>query len=373
MKFLYVPKRSFNTRTSFFFDLERRKISISVKNGHEVYERKNGEYLCGFRVEGENDYEIDLDSIEESTKTLPQGIVEFAPIDSEPEQLSVKILKKYGPENESNPVVEFPDWNDISRSAFDKELAVATKLSDFDVLIHTWKDQLTEIILQTLNLLIYLNDEYSRINSQTPPLASPISIRSFKTSVLTNSILYIECASNFLLNVADQINDSCDGSPKKIASLEDEEIKFIREQSGFLRLEQKLPVATEKLNKLIGAKLTVEKSNHSWGKFKSIKTKRDSITHTKIKAYRDHIDTSIDYMISSVKITDGSLLDCIEVIIWVNKLLDKTFDTLKVKKGFHDSSFNDFNISSLLKVVSSINDLPYEKNLKKYDLNQPSW
>ncbi|WP_447043015.1 hypothetical protein [Vreelandella sp. H-I2] len=64
----FSPQRSFNTRTSFYFDLENRSILVSYKKGKEKVVRTGGEYISKFIEEQEEKYIVRLDFIEDDSK-----------------------------------------------------------------------------------------------------------------------------------------------------------------------------------------------------------------------------------------------------------------------------------------------------------------
>lgn len=202
------------------------------------------------------------------------------------------------------------------------------------------------------------------------PIGSPISIRSFKVSILSNTILYIESTANFYTSLAIEINLSCPGAPPKENSLIEKEIDKILERNGFLSLERKLHSSINKINKITGSKISIARGHH-WDDFIEIKEKRNSLTHAKIKDHKKHIGVSLDHMISSVKITDLELMKCIETIIWLNKYTDTLFDKISARKGFHDLSFNSNEVLLLLKLISEINEISYIDALGKNGLNDP--
>ncbi|WP_447043014.1 hypothetical protein [Vreelandella sp. H-I2] len=245
-----------------------------------------------------------------------------------------------------------------------------TSLNEFEELIHTWRKQLSEILTQTYNLCFYLNNEYLAVNNDSPPLGSPISIRSFKASILSNAILYIESIANFYISIAIGINSSCPGAPQKKNHLTDKELDKLLEINNFLSLEKKLNFSIAKINKLTGSNVDLTKDCR-WDDFLGIKEKRNLLTHAKIKNHKEHINTSLDNMISSVKVTDMDLMKCIETMIWINRFTDVLFDEISIKKDFHNFSFNSHDVFLLLRLVSIINETDYDNSLEKNGLNDP--
>ncbi len=343
---------------------------VSYRKGKEKNIRIDGEYFSKFIEESEEKYIVRLDFINEDTKNTPISFICEHLIQEDLDDSSVKLLKQYGPEEESNYSISYPEWNTVASNICESKMHKTSSLNEFEKLIHTWRKQLSEILIQTYNSCAYLTNEYIIINNVKPPIGSPISIRSFKTSILSNTILYIESIANFYISLAIEINSLCPGAPKNNFPLTQKEIERLLEKNNFLSLEKKLYASISKINTLTKSNLNLAK-DHDWDNFIAIKEKRNSITHAKIADHKTHIVTSLDHMISSVKITDLDLMSCVECIIWLNEFTDTLFEKISIKKDFHDFSFNSHDVLSLLGIISNINGISYDTALAKNNLVDP--
>lgn len=344
MYFLYSPQRDSNRRIEYQFEPSKKRITIICRSGREIAERLNGGYDIRFHEEHQEKYVWNFNSPEENDESLPQGIL----IDKRIEdgELRVKLLKPYGPGEEHNLALKYPDWNRVDNDTSEYALSLKTSLSEFDKMLLSWCEQLSEIKAQTHNMLCYLNGEYKNLNSNNTPFSSPISIRSLKTSVFINSVLYIEAVANFLSALAVNIDDQVSGSPTKICSLCSEEIKDLNENDGkYLRLEKKLEFSLICISKIIGETVKVDKGNHVWGRFMEFKKKRDSLTHVKVKENRVF---SLDEMVGAVKISDNDLFLSMELICWINEVLNNVFRSFDVKRFPISNNFNDILVGYIL-------------------------
>lgn len=367
MKFIYSPQRSSNSRTEYFFDTENQKITVIYKLGKEVTERINGVYIDRFSIQEEQQFEINLNSIEDDIKKTPIAFITEYFFDEE-SKVNLKLLKQYGTDENNDFVISFPDWNTVPFNAHDYEIKKTTIFSEFEKLIHIWRNQLNEILCQTYNLCIYIDEEYKKINNNTPPFGSPISIRSFKSSVLQNAILYIEATANFLVSIAVAINSETNGAPLKKEKLCDCEIDKLLERKKYIRLEDKLIFSAEKISFLLGINIAINKDDNHWSTFKRLKKTRDSLTHVKIENHTGYINPSLDSMLSSKIILDKDLFEAAGVIYWLNTFIDELFSSIPISDRYHNGSFNTHATILLLKVTSSINSIPIKTILKKYKI-----
>jgi hypothetical protein len=325
------------------------------RQGTEGFERKGGEYVDTFIVREEQRYDIDLRSLENAPPSTPINFVLECFIDAD-SIVSLKLLKQYGADEEDDFSITFPSWNVVSQSGYDYEIDKTTSFTKFDELVAVWRKQLTEIIAQTYNVCWHLSEEYKKIASQSRPAGSPISIRSFKTSTLHNTILYVEAVANFLVSIAIAINAQVDGAASRKRELTGEEIEKLEEKNNkYMSLEEKLVYAIGKINELSGMTSKIDKSNPNWDKFKKLKRIRDSLTHVKIKEVSGYASPTLDRMLSSVRILDKNLVDCVTVIHWINCFMDDFFYLLASRHSPLARPFNDPLVSCLMNLVSSIN------------------
>lgn len=114
LNIIFSPQRSSNTRTNFYFDLQKRRILVFYKIGREKNVRTSGEYNSKFLEEHEERYIVRLDYIEEDTMNTPIRFVTEYSIKEDLNNSSIKLLKQYGPEEENDFSITYPDWNVIS-------------------------------------------------------------------------------------------------------------------------------------------------------------------------------------------------------------------------------------------------------------------
>lgn len=367
MYFSYSPQRSTNTRIGYQFEPSKQRIIVTHRLGKEITERTEGNYEVRFNEDSRDEYFLDLSSTEIDINALPGCLlVERKIIDG---TLYVKLLKPYGPEEEHDLTTKFPDWNKIDDDANEYSIRRTTSLNDFQQFTLIWMEQISEIKCQTYNLLHHLNEEYKKLNSDTPPFPSPISIRSLKTSVLNNSILYIEAIANFLSSIAVNINNGINGSPIKNITLEQEELDKLTESNGkYIRLEDKLVFSADCISRLTGEKIEVNKGNHNWGIFKDLKKRRDSLTHIKILSENNHNAPTLDYMVASIQITDGDLASSMELLCWFNNILNDIANLIGSERFPNFHTFNDHITVSLVNLACSIADTSSRTILRKYNI-----
>jgi hypothetical protein len=342
---------------------------IIHRTGETKYIRTNGVYDEVFIEHKVNEYKISLDDITHllENKELPFIVEAFFNNESE---LCMRLLKHYGADDKNRFEVIFPDWNDISTDCMDNELLnLNSSLSKYDQLIFQWRDHLGEILCQCYNLCNYLNTEYSRINADTPPFGSPISIRSLKTSIIQNFVLYIEVIANFLVEVTISIDKEISGCRTPLHHLEVPEIEKITESRKYLRLEDKLEITMGMLAHLFNENYQLNKSSHMWSKFKNMKQKRDALTHTRIKSESTSNALSIDTVIPELKILDYDLVEGVEVISWFNAQVDGLFNSLNMRKNHNNNSFNEYTIILLFNVVAHINCVSVKKLIDKQNFS----
>lgn len=188
--------------------------------------------------------------------------------------------------------------------------------------------------------------------------------------MLQNTILYVEAVANFLVSIAIAVNAQLEGTPPKKRTLSESEIEKLMETKKYNALEEKLAYAVEKINDLLGTTSKIDKSDSSWVTFKSLKKTRDALTHVKIKSLSQYVELTLDSMLSSVRILDKDLLDCVGTIYWINSFMDDYLDSIVVKKSSSAHSFNDLIVSSLFALTSSISGFSMKEVLSKYRIKQ---
>lgn len=366
MYFLYSPQRDSNRRVEYQFEPSKKRITIICRSGRELAERLKDGYGIRFHEEHQEKYVWNFNSPEENDESLPEGLLTDQKIvDGE---LHVKLLKPYGPEEEHNLALKYPDWNRVDNDASECALSLKTSLSEFDKLVLSWSEQISEIKAQTHNMLCYLNGEYKNLNSNNPPFSSPISIRSLKTSVFINSVLYIEAVANFLSALAVNIDDQVSGSPTKIFSLCSEDIKKLNEIDGnYLRLEDKLVFSLSCISRIVGVEVKIDKGNHVWGRFKEFKKKRDSLTHVKVK---ENSVFSLGEMVGAVKISDNDLFLSMELICWINEVLNNVFRSFDVKIFSASNNFNDILVGYMIDLAADISGNSSKGVHKNYEIDR---
>lgn len=369
MKFIYAPQRSSNSRTQYYFDLESQRLVVTYMRGEEVSERKSGEYIDTFKVQEETRYDIELRSLENKLPEMPVSFIVECFTDTDA-IVNLKLLKHYGAEEKNDFSITFPSWNNVLSSGHDYEIKKTSSFTEFEELIAVWRIQLSEILAQTYNVCVHLDVEYKRLGDRSRPCGSPISIRQFKTSMLQNTILYVEAVANFLISIAIAVNAQLEGTPPKKITLSESEIAKLMETKKYSALEEKLAYAVEKINDILGTTSKIDKSDSSWATFKSLKKTRDALTHVKIKNLSQYIELTLDSMLSSVRILDKDLLDCVGTIYWINSFMDDYLDSIVVKKSSSAHSFNDLIVSSLFALTSSISGFSMKEVLSKYRIKQ---
>jgi len=341
---------------------------ITYRTGEEIIEKNRGDYNVYFRESSREEFVVRLDSIPHSFDELPFNfLVDFRISE---ESTYIKLLKTYGPEEESDLAIRFPGWTKNHDIQSEGNIRIETSLSQIQQFSLLWTDQLSEIKCQTYNVLRYLTEEYEKINCGAPPFPSPISIRSLKTSIFHNTILYIEAAANFLSEMAICINDQMDGSSPSINVIPLDDINKLSEAEGrHIKLEEKLVFSIACLNRLFDGDLKIDKGNHNWGKFKEFKRRRDSLTHVKLHKHDRYNTPTLDHMVASVKITDDDLLCSMELICWFNALLDQAVKLIGSQCFATDHNFND-QITGLLIELSAANANVSSRNiLNKYGIS----
>jgi hypothetical protein len=366
MYFLYSPQRDTKRRVEYQFEPSKKRITIICRFGRELAERLKGGYDIRFHEEHQKKYVWNFNSPVRNDEPLSEGLlIEQKIVDGE---LHVKLLKPYGPEEEHNLALKYPDWNRVDDDTSEYALSLKTSLSEFDKLVLSWYEQMSEIKSQTHNMLCYLNGEYKNLNSNNPPFSSPISIRSLKTSVFINSVLYIEAVANFLSALAVNIDDQIIGSPMKIFSLCPEDINKLNEINGnYLRLEDKLVFSLSCISKIIGVEVKIDKGNHVWGRFKEFKKKRDSLTHVKVK---ENSVFSLGEMVGAVKISDNDLLLSMELICWINEVMNNVFRSFNVKMFSISNNFNDILVGYMIDLAADISGNSSKGIYKNYEIDR---
>lgn len=366
MYFSYSPQRSNVARIDYRFELSRKRIIIIYRTGSEVTKKIGGTYDARFNENSRTEYVLHLDSEPYDFSAWPfTPLTELNIIEGSPH---LKLLKPYGPEEENELAIRFPGWNKVDGDISEKDMVLKTALNNFQQFSILWTDQLSEIKCQIYNLLNYLFEEYEKINSGTPPLPSPISIRTLKASIFQNTILYIEAAANFLSAIAICINDQIDGSPNKITSLEQDDIDKLKEANGkYIKLEEKLVFSIKHLNNLLSGNIKLDKGDCNWGKFKDFKKRRDSITHLKMH----HISRSaltLDHVAPSIEITDYDISCCMELLCWFNALLNDAAELIGNERFPNHHNFNDYICAISVKLSCSIANIPSKPTLQKYNI-----
>lgn len=369
MYFLYSPQRNSNRRVEYQFEPSKKRITIIFRFGRELAERLKDGYDIRFHEERQEKYVWNFNSPEGNEKSLPEGLlIDQKIVDGE---LYVKLLKPYGPEEENNLALKYPDWNRVDNDTSEYALSLKTSLSEFDKLVLSWSEQISEIKAQTHNMMCYLDGEYKNLNSSNPVFSSPISIRSLKASVFINSVLYIEAVANFLSALAVNIDDQVSGSPEKIFSLCSEDINKLSEVNGnYLRLEDKLVFSLSCISKIIGVEVKIDKGNHVWGRFKEFKKKRDSLTHVKIKK---NSVFSLGGMVGAVKISDNDLFLSMELICWINGVLNDVFRSFDVKIFSNLNNLNNFNdvlVGYMIDLAADVSGNSSEGIYKNYEIDR---
>lgn len=366
MYFSYSPQRSNDARIDYRFELSRKRIIVIYRTGSEVTKKVGGTYETRFNENGRAEYVLNLDSKPYDFSEWPfNPLIELNIVEGFP---YLKLLKPYGPE-ENELSIRFPGWNKVDGDISEKDIVLKTALNSFSQFSILWMDQLSEIKCQIYNLLNYLFEEYGKINSGGHPLPSPISIRTLKASIFQNTILYIEAAANFLSTTVIRINDQIDGSPNKIASLEQGDIDKLKEANGkYIRLEDKLIFSIGQLNKLLSGNIKIDKGNCNWGKFKDFKKRRDSITHLKIHDHVSRGALTLDHVAPSLRITDDDISCCMELLCWFNALLNDAAELIGNERFPNHHSFNDYICGISVKLSCSIADIPSKPTLQKYNI-----
>ena len=336
---------------------------VVYRQGIEGFERKGGEYVDTFIVREEKCYDIDLRSLANGLPKTPINFVVECFIDAD-SVVNLKLLKQYGADENDDFAITFPSWNTISVSGYDYEIDKTTSLTKFEELVAVWRIQLSEILAQTYNVCWNLNEEYKKLASQSPPVGSLISIRSLKTSTLQNTILYVEAVANFLVSIAIAVNVQLEGAPLKKTELTENETAELLEKK-YMALEKKLVYAIDRINAISGITSKIDKNSPNWARFKKLKKIRDSLTHVKIKNVSEYVGPTLDSMLSSVRILDENLLDCVRVVHWLNCFMDDFFGSLVTKQSSFARSFNDTVALLLIELGSSINGTTVEEVLSK--------
>jgi hypothetical protein len=369
MKFCYVPQKTHTSRINYHFYPSQNYMKIIHRTGKTKYIRTDGVYDEIFIEDKVDEYEVSLNDITNFIRKQKLPFITEIHFNDDSE-LCIRLLKHYGTDDERCFEIIFPDWNDINTDCIDNELSnLNSSLNKYEQLIFQWRNHLDEILSQCYNLCNYLDSEYSRINSDIPPLGSPISIRSLKTSIIQNFILYIEVFANFLVEVTISIDQGIPGCRASLHSLEESEIERITERRRYLRLENKLEIAMGMLAHLYNEDYQLNKSSHMWSKFKSLKQKRDALTHIRIKAENTVNILSIDTVIPDLKILDHNLIEGLEIISWFNSQVDELFDYLNLRKNHNNDSFNNYMVVLLFKVVSHINMISANEIIDKQNFS----
>lgn len=368
MYFSYSPQRSSSTRIDYLFEPSKHRIIIAHRIGKEVTERVEGNYVVIFQEESCEKYILNLKSVNDF-KSLPGRLLrECKVVDQD---FHVKLLKPYGPEEEHDLSIRFPGWNKVDSDIDEYKTSRITSLNEFQQLTLLWMNQISEIKCQAYNLLCSLDNEYKALNTEVPPFPSPISIRTLKTSILNNVILYVEAIANFLSAISLNINYGIYGSPEIKTSLDQDAIDKLTEANGkYIRLEDKLVFSAECLSNLMGSDISIDKGNHNWGRFKEFKTKRDSITHIKILDNSPQNVPSLDYMIASIQISDSDLVVSAELICWFNSLLNEVACVVgsELFPNFHN--FNDHIVGFFVNLASSVSGISNHKIIQKCNIER---
>lgn len=365
MYFLYSPQRNSNRRVEYQFEPSKKRIIITSRYGRELAERFEGDYGFRFHEEHQEKYVWHFNSSEENEESLKEGLlIDQKMVNGE---LHVKLLKPYGPEEEHDLALKYPDWNKVDDDASECSLSLKTSLSEFDKMVLSWSDQLSEIKSQNHNMLCYLSKEYKNLNSDVPPFSSPISIRSLKTSAFNNSVLYIEAVANFLSALVVNVNKQVSGSPTKVTSLCLEEINKLTEIERYLSLEEKLVFSLSCISKVFDVEVNINKGNHIWGRFKKFKNKRNSLTHVKVRGKGVF---SLDEMVGAVRISDNDLFLSMELVCWINEVLNSVLKSFGGRQFLISNNFNCILVARMIELAADISGNSSKGIYKKYEIEK---
>lgn len=361
MYFSYSPQRNENIRIDYSFNITEKIIIAKYRQGREVTKKKNGIYDSYFVEDSCCEYFISICDEKLNFENLPVKFIVERKVENDNEYLV--LFKPYGPEEESLLFITYPGVNEAYDGATDKDMSLTSSLNSFEKLHVLWREQLVEISSQTYNIMFYLSEEYEKISNTTTSFPSPISIRSFKTSVLQNTILYIEASANYISEIIFKLFDGTDLPYDLSKEIDENDLVDINETNGkHIRLEVKLEESIKIINKFFDSSISIGKGNHVWGNFKKYKRMRDNITH--IKKPNHNINPTFDNVLGVVTISDADLFNCIELICWVNCILDDVVRTVW-KSGFYNK-YNDYMIGFLVGLCSKITGCDGRKLCNKY-------
>lgn len=350
MHFEYNPQRNNRLRISYEFIPSTNKIIITVTTGLESIEKTNGLYTTIFKPATEEKYFIDFNITKEPTKEeLPEGIITIAEkINGESH---IKLLKPYGPEEDNLLHITFPSPFEITEDC-KEEGKSKTSLNSFEISILSWTKQLSEIKNQIHNLLVILKEEYSKIN-KIPP-ASPITIRSLKTAILTNTIMHIETISNLMMEIYKGINRNSKGFPKKMNGAPQPAKIYKKDNHSLGKIEHSLTT----IKALTGIHIENPSENTPEIKnFTKLKKIRNNITHIKKPNTDPH---SLDSTPASVKITDEDIIQCTESILFFNELLTEAIENTTKQK----QELNDLTCARMYLIACEISEKQMNKEIK---------
>lgn len=364
--FKFSPQKSDYSRTYYYFDLDKKTITINYQTGETVIVKKDGTYFEDFRIHEEENISLSFEDIlsidrEDNINSI-RNFIEFVSID-ENATLRIKLLKQYGKSKESDVTYLYPDWYYLNENKWDYEITdLKTNLSIFEITIKKWKYLLSDIITQIYNLTVLLKDEINRLN-QNQNIGSPIVIRTIKSAIISLQFNYLETLGNFIANLIIDINNDTDGSPSQVSKLSTKELSQVKEDRRFTRIEDKIALFPVYLAKILGITYELNKGGLGWNSFKVIKKKRDIINHPKIMDEDIYINLSIDKIRPNVEIKDSDLFTGIEVIYWYNNEIEYLFQLV----GINEKDFNDNLIFCMLFIQLSEYSVLTDKELdKKY-------
>jgi hypothetical protein len=354
VKILYSPQKSDTSKTYYYFNMEDKSIDIFIDEGETKYCINDGCYLEKYYHKNRKKIHVMQEELLSlSDPVIKQYIIEAK---NEENEIYLKLLKQYGCEEERKFEIIFPDWIEVKKSTYDYEInEKPTSLTLAGKIIFRGQEQLSEILTQTYNLSIYLRNEYNRINSNVAPIGSPISIRSLKTSILYNQILYLETLSNFVISIISEIQNEVEGFPKAINKVEGNKLKKLLEKDKYMRLEEKVQECINELSNMFLVKNSFDKTSKYWNSFKSIKRIRDSLTHIKIPELKEQKQLTLDNVTYSEVIKDIDLLNGLEMIIWYNNSIDYLFNSIGIYKILGASYLNSYSTILLLQSFCIIN------------------
>lgn len=347
MRVKFRIQRSNRDRVSFFFNPEDELVRIQHRSGSSSYIKSNEAYVSRFSTSRTEQYEISLagaaclDDLRQQTGPLPiNWVVAFSR--NPGGEAEIELLKQTGDDDGWQSDLISSDWCSIHAAAWDKELPdLRSSMSALSTLLMKARNVLHELHAQSYNLLQLQIAEILRLNANTPPIGSPITIRATKTAILETFFIYIETLINLVGTVASAINDRLDGAPSTEGrSLSPSDTALLK-RSKRTALEDKLKWYPTILSRLLGNDSRLDTSNDHWRLFRKARSLRNSITHVRLDQSPAQMPLAVDEVRPAVLITDRDLYDCACTVYWMNQYFSSLINSIETPDRSPGWKLND--------------------------------